>query len=47
MVVKIKACEKTFRDHSSGFDYYPINCRTTRTCLEHREIKINENELPW
>ena len=33
--------EKTFRDRGSGFDYYPINCRTTRTCLEHREIKIN------
>jgi len=33
--------ENFFRDSGSGFDYYPINCRTTRTCLEHREIKIN------
>ena len=23
--------EKAFRDLGSGFDYYPINCRTTGT----------------
>ena len=33
--------EKTFRDRGSGFDYYPINCRTTGTQLVPREIKIN------
>ena len=33
--------EKTFRDRGSGFDYYPINCRTTGAILEHGEIKIN------
>ena len=32
--------EKTFRDRGSGFDYYPINCRTTGARQEHGEIKL-------
>jgi hypothetical protein len=36
----MKINEKAFRDLGSGFDYYPINCRTTGAILEHREIKL-------
>ena len=27
--------EKPFRDRGSGFDYYPISCRTTGTWQAH------------
>ena len=37
--------EKTFRDRGSGFDYYPINCRTTGTWRDKNKFSCVFNKF--